>query len=150
VAGWGNEERWKSLLDGSSCWTCASGPAGIVIAETSTTWATTRQQVPCRGYLCLYTKRHVVEPYDLDPVEMAAFFADLANASRAVHKLFSPAKLNYEIHGNTNPHLHVHVFPRYLGDPFEGGPIRPSELHSTHTADEITQVANAVRAAFAA
>jgi diadenosine tetraphosphate (Ap4A) HIT family hydrolase len=42
---------------------------------------------------------------------MAAFFTDLANASRAVHELFSPAKLNYEIHGNTNPHLHVTSIP---------------------------------------
>jgi len=32
-------------------------------------------------------------------------------------------KLNYEIHGNEIPHLHVHLFPRYRGDPFEGGPI---------------------------
>jgi diadenosine tetraphosphate (Ap4A) HIT family hydrolase len=24
---------------------------------------------------------------------------------------------------NTLPHLHVHLFPRYKGDPFEEGPI---------------------------
>ena len=34
-------------------------------------------------------------------------------------------EVNYEIHGNTVPHLHVHIFPRYIGDPFEGGPINP-------------------------
>ena len=33
--------------------------------------------------------------------------------------------MNDEIHGNTVPHLHMHVFPRYPGDPFEGAPIDP-------------------------
>jgi diadenosine tetraphosphate (Ap4A) HIT family hydrolase len=37
-------------------------------------------------------------------------------------------KLNLEIHGNTLPHLHVHVFPRYIGDRFERGPIDPSQV----------------------
>ena len=30
---------------------------------------------------------------------------------------------HYEIHGNTIEHLHLHVFPRYTGDPFDGQPI---------------------------
>jgi diadenosine tetraphosphate (Ap4A) HIT family hydrolase len=29
-------------------------------------------------------------------------------------------KLNYEVHGNIIPHFHMHLFPRYPGDPFEG------------------------------
>jgi diadenosine tetraphosphate (Ap4A) HIT family hydrolase len=31
-------------------------------------------------------------------------------------------KINYEMHGNTAPHLHMHLFPRYLDDPFAGVP----------------------------
>jgi len=34
-------------------------------------------------------------------------------------------KINYEIHGNSIPHLHMHFFPRYRGDQFEGGSINP-------------------------
>jgi diadenosine tetraphosphate (Ap4A) HIT family hydrolase len=37
-------------------------------------------------------------------------------------------KINYEIHGNTVPHLHVHIFPRHEGDPFVGGPIDPRRI----------------------
>jgi len=33
--------------------------------------------------------------------------------------------MNYEIHGNSIPHLHVHFFPRYVGDPFENAPVNP-------------------------
>jgi diadenosine tetraphosphate (Ap4A) HIT family hydrolase len=32
-------------------------------------------------------------------------------------------KVNYEIHGNTVPHLHAHVYARFRGDRFIGGPI---------------------------
>jgi len=31
--------------------------------------------------------------------------------------------VNYEIHGNSIPHLHAHVYPRFRGDRFVGGPI---------------------------
>jgi hypothetical protein len=32
-------------------------------------------------------------------------------------------KINYELHANTLPHLRVHLFPRYMDDPFPGGAI---------------------------
>jgi len=40
-------------------------------------------------------------------------------------KLFAAAKhVRYVGKGNnTLPHLHVHLLPRYKGDPFEEGPI---------------------------
>ena len=41
----------------------------------------------------------------------------------ALNELLRPSKMNYEIHGNTIPHLHLHLFPRFAGDPFEGRPI---------------------------
>jgi diadenosine tetraphosphate (Ap4A) HIT family hydrolase len=41
------------------------------------------------------------------------------------HEVTGAVKLIYEIHGNTIPHLHVHLFPRYKGDLLENGPINP-------------------------
>jgi diadenosine tetraphosphate (Ap4A) HIT family hydrolase len=75
------------------------------------------------GYVCVVSKRHVVEPFELRGVERAAFWEDTLRAAEAVHRLFQPTKVNYEIHGNTIPHLHVHICPRYPNDPFVGGPI---------------------------
>ena len=36
--------------------------------------------------------------------------------SRAVARATGAVKLEYEVHGNTLLHLHLHVFPRYVGD----------------------------------
>lgn len=48
-----------------------------------------------------------------------------SGVAEVVQKITGAVKLNYEIHGNTIPHLHVHLLPRYKGDPFEDGPINP-------------------------
>jgi len=48
-------------------------------------------------------------------------------------------KLNYEAHGNTIPHLHMHFYPRYPGDPFEGGPISAKAVRKpVYAPGEIT------------
>jgi diadenosine tetraphosphate (Ap4A) HIT family hydrolase len=120
------------------------------VGESATVWATTDRQVTCRGYVRLYAKRHVVEPFDLSEGEQSAFFRDVGAAAAAIDKLFHPVKLNYEIHGNTNPHLHLHVFPRYVGDPFEDGPIVGSSRAITHSEDEIEAISIAVQAALVA
>jgi diadenosine tetraphosphate (Ap4A) HIT family hydrolase len=76
-----------------------------------------------RGYCCLVLRRHAVELYELSPDEASALIHDVQRVAEAVQKITGAIKLNYEIHGNTIPHLHVHLFPRYKGDPFENGPI---------------------------
>jgi diadenosine tetraphosphate (Ap4A) HIT family hydrolase len=45
--------------------------------------------------------------------------------SAALQAVTGAVKLNYEIHGNTIPHLHTHIYPRYRGDAFENRPIDP-------------------------
>jgi diadenosine tetraphosphate (Ap4A) HIT family hydrolase len=61
-------------------------------------------------------------------------------AAATVNRLFSPAKMNYEIHGNTIPHLHLHLFPRFAADPYEGGPINPRQPGFRRTADDLTRL----------
>lgn len=50
---------------------------------------------------------------------------DARTVSKAVASVTESVKMNYEIHGNSIPHLHMHFFPRYQGDQFEGQPINP-------------------------
>ena len=98
----------------------------------------------------MFSKQHVVEPYELTPDQRTAFFSDVLAVARAVDGLFRPVKLNYEIHGNTIPHLHVHLFPRYVDDPFEGGPIRGGERDSVHSQDDLGRMAKAFELALRA
>ena len=65
-------------------------------------------------------------------------------AAEALTALFHPVKMNYEIHGNTIPHLHVHLFPRFRGDPHEGGPIDPDKASFVRTPREISKIRRAI------
>lgn len=107
----------------SDCTLCRSKPDTIAQLEMS--WVLVGPDDPIRGYVCLVVGRHAVELHDLTEVEGEAFMRDLRRVSEAVATIVRPDKMNYEIHGNTLPHLHVHFFPRYAGDQFEGGPINP-------------------------
>src|SRR5262249_54530376 len=120
-----NSPEWEVLYNGEACPICRDGrPLGIV-AELNVTYLTSSLESPMRGYCCLVFKRRAVEVYELSTDEATALMSDRQRAAKAVQESTGAIKLNYAIHGNTIPHLHVHLFPRYQGDPFEHGPIDP-------------------------
>jgi diadenosine tetraphosphate (Ap4A) HIT family hydrolase len=120
-----NSSEWEALYNGEACPICRDGrPVGI-IAELNATYLTSSPQSPMRGYCCLVLKRHAVELYELGTDEAYALMRDIQRVAKAVQESTGAIKMNYEIHGNAIPHLHVHLFPRYKGDPFENGPIDP-------------------------
>jgi diadenosine tetraphosphate (Ap4A) HIT family hydrolase len=80
-------------------------------------------QVCLKGTCYLITREHYVELFDLDDIALLGFMREVQIAARALKEVTGAFKINYEIHGNTAPHLHLHLFPRYLDDPFPGGPI---------------------------
>jgi diadenosine tetraphosphate (Ap4A) HIT family hydrolase len=86
------------------------------------------EKAPMPGYACFVFHRHAIELYDLTDNEAIAYMRDLRLCARAVAEATGAAKLNYEIHGNTLPHLHVHIFPRHHRDRFSGRPIDPREV----------------------
>lgn len=111
--------------EAETCSICRDGAPLHVLLETETSWVTMGEEAPIRGYCCLVFRRHAVELHDLTPEEGASFMLDVQRLSRALKSVAGAAKMNYEVHGNTLPHLHMHFYPRYRGDPFEGGPIDP-------------------------
>ncbi len=76
-----------------------------------------------KGYTLLLCKKHVSELHELDKDYRKMFLKDMSLVAEAVFKAFHPAKLNYELLGNTEPHLHWHIFPRYADDPTPQGPV---------------------------
>lgn len=65
-------------------------------------------------------KDHVSELVDISEEERSLFFADVARAAKAIHKAFSPDKVNYGAYGDGGCHLHFHLVPKYK-DAFEWG-----------------------------
>ncbi|MDX2193018.1 MAG: HIT family protein [Gemmatimonadales bacterium] len=127
-ARWHDPASWAAARAGAGCPICARGAPRDVVLELDAGWLTMQEAAPMRGYACVVFRRHAVELHDLDAAEAAAFMRDVRRVSRAVAEATGAVKLNYEIHGNTLPHLHLHLFPRYAGDPFEGGPIDPRAI----------------------
>ena len=96
-----------------------------VVAKLETSWVTMQEAAPVPGYVCLVSQTHAVDLHDLPRATACGFMRDARRVSMAVARVTGAVKINYEIHGNSIPHLHMHYFPRYRGDQFEGKPINP-------------------------
>lgn len=72
------------------------------------------------GYSLLLCKEHVFELHELQEDYRTTFLSDMARLAQGVYRAFGPAKLNYELLGNGDPHLHWHIFPRYVDDGIKG------------------------------
>jgi diadenosine tetraphosphate (Ap4A) HIT family hydrolase len=137
MSAWNDERRWRDLTLGESCPICVQGGPRDIVAELEIAWVTAQELAPMRGYACLVFRRHAVEFHDLSADEAAAYMRDVQKLSSAVAAITGAVKMNYEVHGNTLPHLHMHFFPRYRGDPFEGGPIDSRRMNTpVYSGDE--------------
>jgi diadenosine tetraphosphate (Ap4A) HIT family hydrolase len=127
MARWTDAAAWADLTSGRSCPICVRGAPTHVIAELPGCWLTMADHAPpaLPGTCALFFRRHVVELHDLGADEAAQFMAAIQSVSRCLLEASGALKINVEVHGNTIPHLHMHFFPRFRGDPFEAGPIDP-------------------------
>lgn len=128
MSSWRNAATWAALVDGSTCPICQGAPSWSPVATLEACLVMAEPRGPMRGYCWLPLKRHAVELHELTAAEAAAYMRDLQRVGRAVQAITGAVKLNWELHGNTVPHLHAHLFPRYVGDRFEGRPIDPRSV----------------------
>lgn len=76
-----------------------------------------------RGYTLLLSKEHKRELHELDPETRKTFVWEMSEVAAAVIRAFNPVKLNYELLGNTDEHMHWHLFPRHHDDPNPRGTV---------------------------
>ena len=77
-----------------------------------------------RGYCILsFSAWDATSLESLSDEEYTRFSLDLRTASKAIRSVCKPDHMNYELLGNSNPHLHWHIVPRYKSDPRWGQPI---------------------------
>lgn len=93
------------------------------VAELKTGYVVIGDHQYYKGYTLLLCKEHKTELHELDPEFRFMFLKEMSEVAEAVHLAFQPQKLNYELLGNGDPHLHWHIFPRYSDDPMPGKPI---------------------------
>lgn len=73
------------------------------------------------GHTLIIPKRHVGSFFELEPSERDALLSLIDAAKRDLDTEFKPDGFNIGINdgpaaGQTVPHLHIHLIPRYLGD----------------------------------
>ena len=68
------------------------------------------------GYTLFLCKEHKTELFQLDPATKMKFLEEMSIVAEAVSKAFGAEKMNYELLGNGDTHLHWHLFPRKSGD----------------------------------
>lgn len=76
-----------------------------------------------RGYTLFLAKEHRHELHEFDEDFRSRFLVEMSQVAEAVFHAFHPAKLNYELLGNKDSHVHWHLFPRHANDPQPTKPI---------------------------
>lgn len=69
-----------------------------------------------KGYTLFLCKEHNTELFHLDHSTKIKFLEEMSIVAEAVANAFDAEKMNYELLGNGDTHLHWHLFPRVSGD----------------------------------
>lgn len=107
------------------------------VAELSTGYVVLGDSQYFKGYTLFLSKEHVNELHLHSEPE--TYLNEVVKVGKAVYNAFKPMKLNYEILGNSDPHLHTHIFPRYATDP---DPRRPVWVIDKKVRDEVVPSAD--------
>ena len=103
-----------------TCLFCTLGAERIVLANELA--AVIRDNFPVSpGHTLIIPKRHVGSFFDVTGDEREAMLALLDSAKLGLDAAFHPDGYNIGINdgeaaGQTVPHLHLHLIPRYAGD----------------------------------
>lgn len=123
-----SDERWEALRQGVNCPICPprepNNEVRLEIAPLSISTLYLFRDQRFRGYsLLAFDGRHATALEELNDSEYQAYMGDLRTAAQALRRALKPDHMNYECLGNSSPHLHWHIVPRYKDDPRWGQPI---------------------------
>lgn len=101
------------------------------------------------GYTLVFTREHVTELFHLDKAVRQEVMEEVSTVAAALHRVFQPTKMNYELLGNMVPHMHWHLVPRFNDDPLWPRPIwsdphQDKTLSSQEYVERILLIKNAL------
>lgn len=105
-------DRIKMIKDGTNPY---------FVRELETGYVVIGDHQHFRGYTLFLCKEHLTELFQLDGPAKVKYLEEMAIVAEAVSKAFGAEKMNYELLGNGDTHLHWHLFPRVKGDLGEYG-----------------------------
>ena len=107
------------------------------IAELKSCYVILGDQQFYRGYCVLFARLHATELYLMPADDARLLFDEMRLVAEAIAAVVKPWKMNYECLGNSEPHVHWHLLPRFETDEMRHGPIwlRP-ESERKVTLDE--------------
>jgi diadenosine tetraphosphate (Ap4A) HIT family hydrolase len=118
TAGWGD--------DGPLCADNEAAERGDdpwAVARLATGYVRLNRTQYYRGATFFVAKACVAELHELGRAGRDAHLAEMGEVAEALCRAFGPRKLNHEALGNSVPHLHWWLTPRYSGDPWPRRPI---------------------------
>lgn len=100
-----------------------------------------------KGRCVVALNEHQQEFFHLSQEKQDAYMRDVAQVARAIESAFKPNKINYGAFGDTMPHVHFHVVPKYengaaWGKMFE---MNPGETYLTD--EEYQEIIDKLKAA---
>ena len=69
-----------------------------------------------KGYTLFLAKEHVTELHQMEYETKIKFLEEMSIVQEAVARAFQAEKMNIELLGNGDAHVHWHLFPRKAGD----------------------------------
>ena len=118
-------EDWDARKQGLGCWFCENRPYfGTPFYVGNVGDGHLERNAVARGHaIVIFRDRHVADFTSLTTDEAAAYWRDVHAVAGTIERVFAPCHMNYLLLGNSVPHLHVHLVPRYLDDPAPGKPL---------------------------
>lgn len=104
----------------SNCVFCEM-PVSAYVIENNYFYGLFDKYPVTEGHLLIIPKRHAETLFELTEDERKALFEIMEDGKALLEKKFEPAGFNFGVNqglaaGQTIPHLHLHIIPRYAGD----------------------------------
>ena len=93
-----------------------AGTNPFFVKELETGYVVIGDNQHFKGYTLFLCNEHQTELFLLDQPTKMKFLEEMSLVAEATAKAFGAEKMNYELLGNGDTHLHWHLFPRVSGD----------------------------------
>lgn len=100
-------DRIRMIQEGRNPW---------FVKELETGYVVLGDNQHFEGYTLFLCKTHKSELFHLNAAEKLKHLEEMALVTETVSKAFGAEKMNCELLGNGDAHLHWHLFPRVAGD----------------------------------